>query len=543
MQTVAIDLIQKLKNKGINTFFGVQGGACARLIEAVVKTGGSFYPVLNEQAAGYCAHGYFLATRKTAGIIMTTGPGFTNAVSGIAACYYDNIPLIVLVGQVKKSINVASKFGTKMVGFQELPHLKIGKSIADDTYCIDSEKKYKSFLNNFIGNYKEKVSIIEVLDNVQRINVKPKIKNKKFKAKNEKNINKNIFKRLNKKRITFLLGAGFSRSNLLKKSINLINKFKVPVATTWGAQEISRNIKNNLGIFGDHSPGFASSYLEKNEYIVCFGTSLLQHQTGRSKDDFASKAKIIYINNNIKECLRAKKQFGKRLTFVCVEPYVFLNKLHKTLGLKFNKNQNDLNLSFLHKSKQNTPVKFLSSIMNCINPKNSIIFSDAGATLSWTYQAASLIKNCAPIYTAFNLHPMGYANCAAIGAACKTKKDIFVIIGDGSVPMNCQEFAWAKKFKIKFIVIDNKGYGVIRQTQKQFYKSFFLGSDFLNKKSSLPYFSVKKIFKAFDLPVIEINALTFNKSKIKKFINSKKSSTLIANIKYSEIIRTYKKIN
>ena len=122
MQTIAVDLIKKLRKKGINTFFGLQGGACARLTEAVIKSGGKFYPVLNEQAAGYCAHGYYLTTRRPAAIIVTTGPGFTNVISGIAACYYDNIPLVVLVGQVKKELNVANKFGTKMVGFQELPH-------------------------------------------------------------------------------------------------------------------------------------------------------------------------------------------------------------------------------------------------------------------------------------------------------------------------------------------------------------------------------------------------------------------------------------
>ena len=88
---------------------------------------------------------------------------------------------------------------------------------------------------------------------------------------------------------------------------------------------------------------------------------------------------------------------------------------------------------------------------------------------------------------------MGYANCAAIGAACASKKEIFVIIGDGSIPMNSQEFSWANKFNIKFIVIDNKGYGVIRQTQMQFYKSFFVASDFLNKKSFVSFNESREI--------------------------------------------------
>ena len=338
------------------------------------------------------------------------------------------------------------------------------------------------------------------------------------------------------------MGAGFSRSKDINNNLNLLNKFNIPTALSWGAQEISGKIKKNLGIFGDHSPGLASEYLESSKIIICLGISLLQHQVGKSQNNFAPNARIIFVNNNIHECKRAKQQFKKRLTYYCVESHSFLLSLKKLNRFKLNSNKFSLNIPSPLITKQNKTVKFLKSIMQKINSKNSLIFSDAGATLSWTYQAANLVNNCAPIYTAFNLHPMGYANCAAIGAACKSKKKIFVIIGDGSIPMNSQEFAWANKFKIKFIVIDNKGFGVIRQTQMQFYDNSFIGSDFLNKKSSLPSFSVKKIFNSFDIPIIETSSNFFDKKKLTKFFGNKKSSALIVNTKYSEIIKTYKKI-
>jgi len=135
---------------------------------------------------------------------------------------------------------------------------------------------------------------------------------------------------------------------------------------------------------------------------------------------------------------------------------------------------------------------------------------------------------------------MGYANCAAIGAAIDLKKKIYVVIGDGSIPMNSQELSWAKKFNIKFIVIDNKGYAVIRQTQKQFYKSFFLGSDFKNKKSSLPYFSIQKILKSFNIIAKSINSRFVKFDQIRNFIKNKASMALIINVKYSETINTNK---
>ena len=103
MTNLSEQIIKDLIEKGVNTFFGVQGGACARFIDNIIKYKGRYIPVLNEQSAGFYAHGYYLSTRKTAGIIFTTGPGLTNAITGIASCYYDRIPLVVLTGQVKKN--------------------------------------------------------------------------------------------------------------------------------------------------------------------------------------------------------------------------------------------------------------------------------------------------------------------------------------------------------------------------------------------------------------------------------------------------------
>ena len=142
MKEISQILIKDLINQGIRTFFGVQGGACARLIKSVIELGGTFHPVLNEQAAGYCAHGFYMAEKKPAGMIFTTGPGLINGLSGIATCFYDRVPSIILVGQVNKTLNIAKKTKTRMVGFQEVPHLDLSNSIADKTFKIDSKRKF-----------------------------------------------------------------------------------------------------------------------------------------------------------------------------------------------------------------------------------------------------------------------------------------------------------------------------------------------------------------------------------------------------------------
>jgi len=133
---------------------------------------------------------------------------------------------------------------------------------------------------------------------------------------------------------------------------------------------------------------------------------------------------------------------------------------------------------------------------------------------------------------------MGYANCASIGAAISKKKNIFCIIGDGSIPMNSQEFEWLKKYPIKLIIIDNNGYGIIRQTQREFYKSKFYGSDFLNKKSSLPNYSIEKILKSYDIKFKKVLKNEIQSNQLNWLHSSKIAKALIIKVKYEAIVST-----
>ena len=146
----------------------------------------------------------------------------------------------------------------------------------------------------------------------------------------------------------------------------------------------------------------------------------MQHQIGRINNNFAKNAKIIFVNNDLNECNRARYQFGKRLTFINSDAKEFIyaskNIVHKKLII-------------ILKNKLVYPVDNLVTFFKKIPYNKSVIFSDAGATLSWSYQAANILKNCAPIFTAFNLHSMGYANCASIGASIKNK-NVYCVIGD-----------------------------------------------------------------------------------------------------------------
>ena len=530
MLNISEQLVKDLIDQGVDTFFGVQGGACARLIENVVKYKGKFIPVLNEQTAGFYAHGYHLATNKTAGLIFTTGPGLTNGISGIAACYYDRVPLVTLVGQVNSKMNIAKFTNTRMVGFQEVPHLELSSPVSDQCIKIDNEKKYLDIRSSFLNGLNTKVQVVEILDDVQRKLLTKKIKKfKKIEVNKNVLINKKYLQQIrNSKKPVIIIGAGFSRDKENTSLLSKIGQTNIPVAVTWGGQKIQTHLSKNsnyIGLMGTHNPGIANNFLEKADLVITLGCSLLQHQIGKNQNNFAPKSKIIYVNNDLNECKRAKLQFGDRLKPLCLNANNFVKDC--LVKIKKEKSSNSLIFSKLNSN----PVELLKSIFKKIN-NNSLIFSDAGATLSWTYQAANSLKDCPSIFTAFNLHSMGYANCASVGAAI-TKKNIYCIIGDGSLPMNSQELAWLKKYPVKIIILDNKGYGIIRQTQRLFYKSKFYGSDFNNKNSSLPSFSVEKILSSYGIENRRLSK-KINKNNINWLTLSKKSRALILDIKYNE---------
>ena len=252
-------IIEDLQKIGVDTFFGVQGGAIARFIHEIEAVGSHYVPVLNEQAAGYCAEGYFFSCKKPAGILATTGPGVTNALSGVASCYYDNVPLIFLVGQVGLSLNQASKYGVKMVGFQELPHLEILDPVVDFCLPVKNQDDYfskRKQINEALV-YDNRVIALEVNDDVQRLPCRSRpgdFENSEVTFRKPRNIGDEVVHV-----DIIILGAG--AVDLSDQSIRKINATNVPVVVTWGAQNLSSRLDNFVGIFGTHCPGDANKLL------------------------------------------------------------------------------------------------------------------------------------------------------------------------------------------------------------------------------------------------------------------------------------------
>lgn len=538
---LATQLIADLKGQGVTVFYGVQGGAAARLIEEVVSAGLKYIPVLNEQSAGYFAHGYYLATGRPAGLIFTTGPGFTNSISGIAACYYDSIPCVVLVGQVGTTLNVAKKYATKMVGFQEVDHIGLASPISDRQFSINTTDYYVENRIEILKNISNSVTVIQINDDIQRGNiaaVQEIASSQVLETITDKTIIEGDLDKLvaglNSAKPIFLLGAGV-RDSLTSNDIEWINSLNIPVAVTWGGQAISNNFSNCLGLFGTHSPGPANKAIKEATYVLALGVSLLQHQCGKDYSKFAPSAQIDFVNSLEGECRRVREFFCGRIHTINCDYQILFNPLKQSRVLKKDCPVQSRDWKDVPTIVSSLALLFRSYAENM----GTHIYSDAGATLSWSYQAVNLLNpSNVKLFTAFNLHPMGYSNCAAIGAN-HGGVTAMAVIGDGSLPMNCQELAHASSAeKFKLVIVDNAGYGIIRQTQDDFYEGHHFGSSF-ESSAALPKFSVENILTAFGLRYSTVNVNDVDVKFANDFVKSTEVNALIIKLPFAEKVSTY----
>jgi len=526
MNKVSDIISQRLARAGVKTFFGVQGGACMHLIESTCQNSETQYiPVLNEQAAGLSAHGYYFASGDVAGAIVTTGPGFFNLVTGIAACYYDNVPSVFLCGQVGSGINIAQRLGTKMYGFQEAPHAEIADFISDKSLKVRNEGELLQALSAIDKIAKNEIHgplVLEIQDDFQRqmLNVDMVESAPKTNANSPaptigQSVSTVLSALENAKRPLMLIGGGVDiQTDKVQATLDpILRKLGVPAIFTWAGQRVYRPENPfHIGLFGTHCPGNGNALLQSCDLLIAVGASLLQHQAGKAKDIFAPEAQMIAINNGAHEDERFLHDYGKRITVLREDSMEFLDGLNAHLktgkqeyaywtdarpDVSQDKWKTGASQPLQTAISAQEPVKSIIRFLEAC-PPNYTVFGDAGATLSWTYQAAS-ICNSPPVITSFNLHSMGYSLPAAVGAACSPGcHGALSISGDGGLMMNIQELAVARNLEVpvKFLVIDNQGYGIIRQTQNEFLERRHFGSD-IGKSPSLPPYHLRQIFEAF----------------------------------------------
>jgi len=428
--------------------------------------------------------------------MVTSGPGATNLITGIACSWFDSIPAIHITGQVNSYEKQGAQKGTKntrQVGFQETDIVSITKPISKFSYQLKKPDEIRYVLEKacyLAQSGRPGPVVIDIPMNFQKADINEK-KLKKFvppKSKNnsiylKRNLNK-IFSVLTKsRRPVLLLGGGIKIAKVQNKIKNIIKKIDIPIVTTWsGVDVIDHNNKNyvgNVGVYGSRAANFA---VQNSDFLLCLGSRLDTRITGGVPSTFARNAKVISVDIDKNEL---SKQRGLKLYLkVNSNLYDFFKVFEKNSKNYLYKNNNwlekcsqwkkkypiVLNNYYLQKKLVN-PYVFIEELSKILN-KKAVVIADDGGHLTWAIQAFK-VKEGQKLFSAFGNSPMGYAFPASIGASIAlNKQKVICIDGDGSIQINIQELQTVvyNKLPIKIIILNNNGYGIIKQFQELYLK-------------------------------------------------------------------------
>ena len=517
--TVADYIVSFLESVNSKKIFLLPGGGNMYLVDAVKKNKKiQAVPMHHEQSTGIAAEAYSRISGKVGVSIVTTGPGATNVITGVAAAWIESTPMIIISGQVKTSDMLGAK-KLRQNGVQEVNIIPMIKGITKYSKTIKNEKDTYEILKKA---YVEAISgrpgpvWIDVPLNIQAKKIKKKIKKEKIFLENyTKDFNIIDLKKLlsKSKRPVILFGHGVRISKAEQLVKKIAKKFSIPLLFTWNAMDLLEfNNKFNFGKPGGVALRYPNFIIQNSDLLISIGASLDNITTAYNPNEFAKNAKKIMVNID-KNVLKNTKV--KCIKKICCDSKIFLKKFLdfrnynndwdewikycKRVKEKY-KLENEKKFNFKGKIKHFELVKNLSKYL----PKNSLIATGSSGLSIEQFYTFFENRSKQRIFLTSGLGSMGFGLPAAIGAYFASKKKLFLIEGDGSFQLNLQELAVISEFKIPIciIIFNNNGYASIRNTQKNYFNNRFCGT---GPEANLSFPNLKNISKAYKISYLKID--------------------------------------
>lgn len=485
-----------LLSRGIKYVFGYQGGAVTPLIDAMTRAGLKYVQCRHEQASGFAADAYARLTGKCAVVVVTNGPGASNAVTAVANAYLDSVPVLFITGQVNTAD--LKQDGVRQNGFQEIDTVSMVKPITKYAARItdkaavrqEFEKAFRLAENGRKGavllDLPMNILFEEITDAACTGAPQP-----------EKEITDNdavkILDFLNKaKRPVIVAGGGIRSANAQKELFKFAQKTGLPVVRTLMGYDLYT--ETDAGFSGNYGMPAANRLVYESDLILAIGTRFGKRQIGKKFSDYAPCAKVIRIDIDETE-----------LTHV-VQPEFALRCDAKTFLKKMNGLQITQRITrppvFKDSDKLPKPVDIVRKI-SLLAPEDCIVTTDVGQNQMWTAQGWQL-KQKQRFLTSGGLGCMGFALPAAFGATfAGAKKKIFAFTGDGGLQMNLQELKTIadRGYPIKIIVFNNGSLGMIREAQMKYHGGRFIGT---KQGYSVP--DLEKTAEAFGIKYVRFNS-------------------------------------
>ena len=482
-------ICEALKEEGVGVVFGYPGGAALNIYDEIYKQK-HFKHILvrHEQAALHAADAYARMSGEVGVAIVTSGPGFTNTITGLATAYSDSVPLVLISGQVANSL-----IGTD--AFQEIDAVGISRPCVKHNYLVTCIEEFPRILKEafFIAKTGRKGPVhIDVPKDVSAalgIWEYPKeILMKTYKPNykgNSKQIKKLTELLKDAKRPLFYLGGGCIASNSSELIRELVKFTQIPAVETLMALGVLENDNElNLKMAGMHGSYASNMALSECDLLVSMGARFDDRITGKTSE-FAKRACIVHIDidpSSISKIINAdfpivgdiKEVVGELLKELKEQNFTpNFKEWHTTL-----RRYNELYpLSFTDSDEVLKPQWVIKECARLA--LNSRVVTDVGQHQMWVAQFYPF-NYPRQLATSGGQGTMGYSLPAALGAKLAVGEEVVVnFVGDGSVLMNIQELMTAYEYGIKTIniILNNAFLGMVRQWQSMFYDEHFSQTD------------------------------------------------------------------
>lgn len=517
-------VFQFLKEKGIQHIFMLPGGGAMHLVDSLGNSGIEYICCLHEQAASIAAEAYGQHTNNIGVVLTTSGPGATNAITGVTAGWIDSTPMFVISGQAKRS-DLVGNTGVRQIGSQEVQIIDMVKPVTKYAVQITEpeeiryhmERAYAEATNGRPGPVwlsipldvqaamidETALSGYELDEQQQSVKDDILIKTVELLKYSEKPL--------------ILAGNGIKLGNAQGLLYELLERLSIPVQTTWKTIDMFGEEEE---VYAGHPGGMgdrgANLILQSSDLLISIGSRLDTSLTAFNEANFGKNARKIIIDIDQSELnrMRIEQAEGK----AACDAKVFLEKLldkikEEEWGQQRKKWQQWLTechrlrarypvVTLEHKRVRNvvSAYYFIDVLCRNLNEKDVIVPESSGAAGEITYQAFKL-KRGQKMNNAAGLGSMGFGLPYAIGAClANNRRRTILINGDGAFQMNIQELETLHRLNlpVKIFIWNNAGYASIRAMQKNTFEGHYVAS---GESSGLEMPNICHVAKAYRIPV------------------------------------------
>lgn len=527
-------VVKCLEEEGVKIIFGYPGGAVIDLYDALLESKITNVLVRHEQGAVHAADGLARVTGEVGVALLTSGPGATNGVTGIATAYMDSVPLVVLTGQVPRAL-----IGND--AFQEVDIVGITRPCTKHNYLVAKPEDLVPTIREafHIARSGRPGPVLvdlpkDILGGLVTFPDRPIINMLSYQPTYKPHpvqIEKACKKIIKAKKPILYVGGGVILSNASEELTELAVKLNIPVTMTlMGLGAFPGTSELSMGMLGMHGTYTANMAVAECDLLIAVGARFDDRVTGKLAE-FASKAEIIHIDIDPTSISKNVK-VDVPIVADCKNALAAINEwfnIKANVSLEEEAERHQPWLSLIHEwtakhplcYKENNDIikpQYVIETLYKLTGGEAIVTTEVGQNQMWAAQFYQF-DHPRHFVTSGGLGTMGFGLPAAIGAQMAFPDKIVIdIAGDGSIQMNIQELATAKQYKcpVKIAILNNSYLGMVRQWQELFYDKRYASTtmdvtpDFVELARAYGAVGLRATKKSEVIPVVQEALATDN---------------------------------